>query len=269
VFNDTQFDITGLDAEVLPADVLDVATAEALKGARLIPNDESFRDQIRSNGDVHIGISNMAWHLMSRIPTMSLVHPFVDKIEDLPRWDTQAKREWCQILTHRSNELALGGRLLVSLYVRDEEDRPFPQYNPLSKDLKNDFPAQYVLLQLLAEGILTEEEVRACCRPTHQLRISQLVSQTILTPIKLKLLRPPWMSVYRPSSKNEVTTRVAQLRGVLKHVDTDIMDGKLKVYMERLTTIFSTREHDDGRYVAYLLFQKVHEDEFDMPTSGM
>jgi hypothetical protein len=222
---------------------LDRGTAAALKDAEVLHNTSSFRSQFMDSGTVNIGISIMAWHIMSKIPTQTIspVHPFASTLIDQDAsdtlgnadcdwlntpaerewnaWDTQAKREWCQVLIHRSEELAVGGRLLDYLYVRDEENRPFREYNPLSKDLENDFPAQYVLLQFLREGILSEDEVRRCCRTTHPLRVSQLVATNIL-PNNLKLIEGPWMDTKLDEQmiEHEILLRCSMITVVSQHI---------------------------------------------------
>ncbi len=121
----------------------------------------SFYTQIIPSNSVHLGWSSWAIQWLSKVPTPIPDHVHVAYSVDeavQAAYTKQAAFDWHEFVAFRGRELCPGGRLVVLTMALDE-DGEFG-YRPLLSGLVD------TLTELIADGLLTEEEVRRMCLPT-------------------------------------------------------------------------------------------------------
>jgi hypothetical protein len=121
----------------------------------------SFYDQILPSGSVTLAWSSWAVQWLSQIPA-----PLPDQLQVAYSRDhiakaayhQQAAEDWRQFLTHRGEELRLGGRLVVlTMAVRDDGDFG---YRPQLVAMHD------ALTALVEDGLVTADEARQMVIPT-------------------------------------------------------------------------------------------------------
>jgi hypothetical protein len=121
----------------------------------------SFYSQIIPSDSVHLGWSSWAVQWLSRIPAPIPDHVQVAYSADenvRAAYAKQAAHDWHEFVAFRGRELSPGGQLVVLTMALDE--RGEFGYRPLLDALVD------VLSELIADGLLTDDEVRRMCLPT-------------------------------------------------------------------------------------------------------
>jgi hypothetical protein len=121
----------------------------------------SFYNQIIPSNSVHLGWSSWAIQWVSRIPAPIPDHVQVaySADEDVRvAYAKQAARDWHEFVAFRGRELCPGGQLVVLTMGLDEQGEF--GYRPLLGALVD------TLSELVADGLLAEDEVRRMCIPT-------------------------------------------------------------------------------------------------------
>ena len=121
----------------------------------------SFYSQIIPSNSVHLGWSSWAIQWLSRIPAPIPDHVQVAYSADegvRAAYAKQAAHDWHEFVAFRGRELCPGGQLVVLTMALDEHGEF--GYRPLLDALVD------TLSELVADGLLTEDEVRRMCLPT-------------------------------------------------------------------------------------------------------
>jgi hypothetical protein len=121
----------------------------------------SFYSQIIPSNSVHLGWSSWAVQWLSRIPAPIPDHVQVAYSADegvRAAYAKQAAHDWHEFVAFRGRELCPGGQLVVLTMALDEHGEF--GYRPLFDALVE------TLSELVADDLLTEDEVRGMCLPT-------------------------------------------------------------------------------------------------------
>jgi hypothetical protein len=121
----------------------------------------SFYNQIIPSNSVHLGWSSWAVQWLSRVPAPVPDHLQVAYSADesvRSAYARQAAYDWHEFVAFRGRELCPGGRLVILTMALDEHGEF--GYRPLLTALVD------VLSELVAGGLLTEDEVHRMCLPT-------------------------------------------------------------------------------------------------------
>ena len=121
----------------------------------------SFYSQIIPSNSVHLGWSSWAVQWLSRIPAPIPDHVQVAYSADegvRAAYAKQAAHDWHEFVAFRGRELCPGGQLVVLTMALDEHGEF--GYRPLFDALVE------TLSELVADDLLTEDEVRRMCLPT-------------------------------------------------------------------------------------------------------
>ncbi len=121
----------------------------------------SFYSQIIPSNSVHLGWSSWAVQWLSRVPMPIPDHVQVAySADDACRkaYARQAAHDWHEFVAFRGRELCPGGRLVVLTMALDEHGEF--GYRPLLDAL------MATLSELVADGLLTEDEPPRMCLPT-------------------------------------------------------------------------------------------------------
>ncbi len=121
----------------------------------------SFYSQIIPSNSVHLGWSSWAVQWLSRIPAPIPDHVQVAYSADehvRAAYAKQAAHDWHEFVAFRGRELCPGGQLVVLTMALDA--RGEFGYRPLLDALVD------TLSELVTDGLVTEDEVRAMCLPT-------------------------------------------------------------------------------------------------------
>ena len=131
----------------------------------------SFYSQIIPSNSVHLGWSSWAIQWLSRVPAPVPDHVHVAYSADeavRTAYTKQAAHDWQEFVAFRGRELCPGGQLVVMTMALDEQGEF--GYRPLLKGLVD------TLGELMADGLLTEDEVRRMCLPTVGRRASDFLA---------------------------------------------------------------------------------------------
>ena len=131
----------------------------------------SFYSQIIPSNSVHLGWSSWAIQWLSKIPAPIPDHVQVDySADDSVRaaFAKQAAHDWHEFVAFRGRELCPGGQLVVLTMALDEHGEF--GYRPLLDALVD------ILSELVAEGLLTDDEVHRMCLPTVGRRESDFLA---------------------------------------------------------------------------------------------
>ena len=98
------------------------ALHDAAANIHVVASGPSFYQRALPAGMLHLGISATAMHWLSKKPCDidDHVHAVGAKGPQLAAFATQAAEDWLTILSHRASELAVGGRLVLCNFCRDE-----------------------------------------------------------------------------------------------------------------------------------------------------
>jgi hypothetical protein len=131
----------------------------------------SFYSQILPSNSVNLGWTSWAIQWLSRIPASVPDHLQVAYSGDegvRAAFAKQAAHDWQEFVAFRGRELSPGGRLVV-LTMGTGDDGEFG-YRPLFKSMVAE------LADLVAQGLITEEEVHRMCIPTFSRRAADFLS---------------------------------------------------------------------------------------------
>jgi len=131
----------------------------------------SFYTQILPSNSVNLGWTSWAIQWLSRIPAPIPDHLQVAYCGDADVKEAYAKLaalDWHEFVAFRGRELCPGGRLVV-LTMAIGDDGEFG-YRPLFKGMLAE------LVDLLAQGLVTEDEVHRMCIPTVSRRAADFVA---------------------------------------------------------------------------------------------
>ncbi len=121
----------------------------------------SFYSQIIPSNSVHLGWSSWAVQWLSRVPAPIPDHVQVAYSADegvRAAYAKQAAHDWHEFVAFRGRELVPGGQLVVLTMALDD-DGEFG-YRPLLDALVD------TLVELAADDLVTEDEMRRMCLPT-------------------------------------------------------------------------------------------------------
>jgi salicylate 1-O-methyltransferase len=121
----------------------------------------SFYSQIIPSNSVHLGWSSWAVQWLSRVPAPIPDHMQVSYCTDedvRAAYARQAAHDWHEFVAFRGRELVPGGRLVVLTMALDDNGEF--GYRPLLDALVD------MLNELVADGLLAEDEGRRMCLPT-------------------------------------------------------------------------------------------------------
>ena len=131
----------------------------------------SFYTQILPSNSVNLGWTSWAIQWLGRIPTPVPDHLQVAYSGDenvKAAYAKQAAHDWHEFVAFRGRELCPGGRLVV-LTMAIGDDGEFG-YRPLFKGMLAE------LADLVAQGLVTEDEVHRMCIPTVSRRAADFLS---------------------------------------------------------------------------------------------
>jgi hypothetical protein len=131
----------------------------------------SFFTQILPSNSVNLGWSSWAIQWLSRIPAPVPDHLQVAYSADDEIRDTYAKlaaRDWHEFVAFRGRELCPGGRIVV-LTMAIGDDGAFG-YRPLFRSMLAE------LTDMVAKGLVTEDEMHRMCIPTVSRRAADFLS---------------------------------------------------------------------------------------------
>jgi salicylate 1-O-methyltransferase len=131
----------------------------------------SFYSQILPSNSVNLGWTSWAIQWLGRVPTPVPDHLQVAYSADenvKAAYAKQAARDWHEFVAFRGRELCPGGRLVV-LTMAIGDDGEFG-YRPLFRGMVDE------LADLVAQGLVTEDEVHRMCIPTVSRRATDFLS---------------------------------------------------------------------------------------------
>jgi salicylate 1-O-methyltransferase len=131
----------------------------------------SFYSQILPSNSVNLGWTSWAIQWLGRVPMPVPDHLQVAYSGDESvrvAYAKQAAHDWHEFVAFRGRELCPGGRLVV-LTMAIGDDGQFG-YQPLFKSMMDG------LAELVAQGLITEDEVRRMCIPTVSRRAADFVT---------------------------------------------------------------------------------------------
>jgi salicylate 1-O-methyltransferase len=120
----------------------------------------SFYRQILPSNSVNLGWSSWAIHWLGRVPAPIPDHVQVDHSSDQAvraAYAKQAAHDWHEFVAYRGRELCPGGRLVVMTMAVDDNGEF--GHRPMLDAIMS------TLTELIAEGLVTEDEARGMCIP--------------------------------------------------------------------------------------------------------
>lgn len=130
----------------------------------------SFYESVFPREHVHLGWSSYAAVWLSRIPLLIPGHfmPFASNADVRKAFERQAADDWQLFLSLRSNELRVGGRLVVVL--PGFNDAGVTGFEPLFRE------ANEALAEMAAEGTITDDERAQMVLGSYPRRTSELLA---------------------------------------------------------------------------------------------
>jgi hypothetical protein len=133
----------------------------------------SFYDLVLPAGSVHLGWCSYAAVWLSRIPALIPGHIVSLRAVDAVReeFERQAAHDWKTFLSLRARELKAGARLVVLLPgLADDGSSGFEGFENIMDQ------ANYVLTEMVADGVITAEERTRMVLGTHPRRKRDLLA---------------------------------------------------------------------------------------------
>ena len=121
----------------------------------------SFHKQCFPSNSVHLGVSFTAMHWLNKKPCniTTGVHMTQAKGEERDKFAAQAAEDWENLLFHRANELAPGGRMVIVNFCVDANGYHLGYTDKSSVCMYDEFNRHWQAM--MSEGKITKEEYEA------------------------------------------------------------------------------------------------------------